>query len=164
MSNIHLPYLGTINLNSTEDDLYLKADFEGKEITIDIHPAETGLDEAAVLLLEKTLNNLPEMTKIAWEAIQKSFLEKGDAFEYCKFISGALEPKELENYLIKADKTLSIEEQMFSIIELKRTGFYLQKSNFQAIFDYNYDRTQLSYYIVTYLNHKNEVTNVTMES
>jgi hypothetical protein len=122
---INVPFFNELNSDSLKDYYEVDIDVEQNKVQIDVNFDETSIAYSDLLILKSYLDDLPVVIEIAKNGIFKDFNKGVDVKEFLNFHIDELDKNELDSLLKNADKSISIERQLLSVIKLRRIGFYL---------------------------------------
>lgn len=155
-----LLYFGDIDINSLEDYYETEIEFQGHEVSIDLNLDDEYLDTWA----EDYSSFIPNIEKYHQDikAMIKGYShEKGLVKEFFTYHMEET-AEEMAELIEKTDASLSHEDRMVSLLELRRIGFYFTEDNF-ATWDFTFgDFSDQIYVVIT--NKKGEVIDTTWES
>jgi hypothetical protein len=164
MKNHLLPYFSEIDLNSEEDYYKVDIDFEDHNIQLDINIESTPTSIAKLEIVKSIIENLAIYNDKSKKAITTDFKKGGDVRDYIEHHIEDIDNDELEAILKDHDKSLPVDEQLLSLMHLKRIGFYLDDEEQYAIFDYTIGREITQYVIVVKFDNNGNIEYLTMES
>ena len=163
MSNI-LPYFEDLDLTDLEDYYEAEMPFGNDEIDLDLNFEATEIEEDKLVKVKTFLDEIKAVVKVAEQGIRDDFATGTDVKEFIAFHIDEVEKHELDKLVMKADKKLSIEEQLLSVLKIRRIGFYPEEDEIFAILDFTLDEDLSDYLLVVNMNSKREVEYITMES
>jgi hypothetical protein len=161
---IDLPFFNELNSDSLTDYYEATIDFEQATIQLDINFDETTIDPDKLLTVMNYLDELQAIIGIAKKGIFNDFENGEDVKEFLTFHIEELDKSDLDSLLKHADKTLSLEQQILSILKLRRIGFYPDDDDEFAILDFVLDKEISQYILVVKINDSKTVDHITMES
>lgn len=159
-----LKYFNEIDLQNLTDYYEVDIDFKGNPLQLDINFEETKINESDLDYLKTILADLDGTLLKVNDFIQNDYKSGEDVQEFLTFHLEEFDNNELESLLSDSDKSLTKEEQLLSIIKLKRIGFYPEDNDEYAIFDFVTDEEVSQYLLVVKVNSKGELDHITMES
>ena len=161
---INLPFFNELNSDSLNDYYEDKINLEHKKIQIDLNFEKTTIEPDKLLMLKDYLDNLLAIIDIAKEGIYNDFKNGEDVKDYLTFHKKALSKDELIDLLQDADKNLSIEQQILSILKLRRIGFYPYEDESFAVLDFILGEEISQYILVVTMTNNKTIDYITMES
>ncbi|WCT09830.1 DUF2004 domain-containing protein [Mucilaginibacter jinjuensis] len=162
---VNLPFFNEIDSDSLTDYYEVDIDFEQRSIELDINFNEESIEPAKLLILKSYLDDLPGIINVAQTEIDNDFKNGEDVKEFLDFHTEELDKDELENLLKDADKNLSVEQQILSVLKLRRIGFYPdEEDELFAVLDFIIDEDISQYILVVKMNSDKAVDHITMES
>ena len=161
---IDLPFFHELNSDSLTDYYEATIDFEQATIQLDINFDETTIDPDKLLTVKNYLDELQAIIGIAKNGIFNDFENGEDVKEFLTFHIEELDQSDLDSLLTHADKTLSLEQQILSILKLRRIGFYPDADDEFAILDFVLDEEISQYILVVKINDHKTIDHITMES
>lgn len=159
-----LKYFNEIDLQNLTDYYEVDIDFKGNSVQLDINFQETKINESNLDYLKNILDDLDGILLKVNDFIKNDYKSGEDVKEFLAFHIEELDNDELESLLSDSDKSLSREEQLLSIIKLKRIGFYPEDNDEYVIFDFVTDEEVSQYLLVVKVNSKGQLDHITMES
>ncbi|BCY28783.1 DUF2004 domain-containing protein [Flavobacterium okayamense] len=159
-----LKYFNEIDLQNLTDYYEVDIDFKGNSVQLDINFQETKINESNLDYLKSILDDLDGILLKVNDFIKNDYKSGEDVKEFLAFHIEELDNDELESLLSDSDKSLSREEQLLSIIKLKRIGFYPEDNDEYVIFDFVTDEEVSQYLLVVKVNSKGQLDHITMES
>lgn len=159
-----LKYFNEIDLQNLTDYYEVDIDFNGNSVQLDINFQETKINESNLDYLKSILDDLDGILLQINDFIKKDYKSGEDVKEFLAFHMEELDNDELESLLSDSDKSTSREEQLLSIIKLKRIGFYPEDNDEYVIFDFVTDEEVSQYLLVVKVNNKGQLDHITMES
>jgi hypothetical protein len=159
-----LKYFNEIDLQNLTDYYEVDIDFKGNSVQLDINFQETKINESNLDYLKSILDDLDGILLKINDFIKNDYKSGEDVKEFLAFHIEELDNDELESLLSVSDKSLSREEQLLSIIKLKRIGFYPEDNDEYVIFDFVTDEEVSQYLLVVKVNSKGQLDHITMES
>lgn len=161
---INLPFFNELDSDNLTDYYEVDVDIEQNKVQLDVNFEEKTINPDKLLILKSYLDSPQAIINIAKEAIINNFANGEDVKEFLTFHIDELNQNDLGNLLKQADKTLSLEEQILSVLKLRRIGFYPYDNDEFAILDFVLDEEISQYILVVKLNNNKTVDNITMES
>jgi hypothetical protein len=161
---IDLPFFHELNSDSLTDYYEATIDFEQATIQLDINFDGTTIDPDKLLTVKNYLDDLQAIIGIAKKGIFNDFENGEDVKEFLTFHIEELDQSDLDSLLTHADKTLSLEQQILSILKLRRIGFYPDADDEFAILDFVLDEEISQYILVVKINDHKTIDHITMES
>lgn len=161
---INLPYFNELDSDNLTDYYEVNVEIEHDNVQLDINFDETTINPDKLLILKSYLDAPQAIIDIAKKEIINDFANGEDVNEFLTFHIEELDQSDLDNLLKHADKTLSLEEQILSILKLRRIGFYPYEDDEFAILDFVLDENISQYILVVKMNNTKTVDNITMES
>lgn len=161
---INLPFFNELDSDNLTDYYEVDVDIEQNKVQLDVNFEEKTINPDKLLILKSYLDSPQAIINIAKEAIINNFANGEDVKEFLTFHIEELEQSDLDNLLRDTDKTLSLEEQILSVLKLRRIGFYPYDNDEFAILDFVLDEEISQYILVVKLNNNKTVDNITMES
>ena len=142
-------------------------------IQFDIHFQNA--KEAQMETVKTFLDNLSEKAKMAMAAIKDDYsgAQKGEypnqSKDYIDHHADVFEAADLEILLKNTDKTLSVHDQLFSLVHLHRVGFYVGfavSAPVLVVLDHKISANGVTtdYLIVVSMDELGEVKSIDMES
>ncbi len=159
-----LKYFNEIDLQNLTDYYEVDIDFKGMPLQLDLNFEDTNIEEANLDYVKSILADLDGTLLKVNDFIQNDYKSGEDVQEFLTFHLEELDNDELESLLSDSDKSLTKDEQLLSIIKLKRIGFYPEDNDEYAIFDFVTDEEISQYLLVVKVNSKGELDHITMES
>lgn len=159
-----LKYFNEIDLQNLTDYYEVDIDFKGMPLQLDLNFGDTNIEEINLDYVKSILADLDRTLLKVNDFIQNDYKSGEDIQEFLTFHLEELDNDELESLLSDSDKSLTKEEQLLSIIKLKRIGFYHEDNDEYAIFDFVTDEEISQYLLVIKVNSKGELDHITMES
>lgn len=136
MSIYHSSTFGKINLDQLKDCYETEVEVGGKIISLDLNFTTVKTTAPLVQVIDDFLAELPQYVRKARQAIEEDFHNSGETREHIEFHLEEVED-EIGALIENADQTLTKEEQVLSIMYLKRIGFYPEtEDKVLAIFDH----------------------------
>lgn len=160
---LDFPYFGQLDSTNLEDYYDLQVEHEQHKFQIDLNFEETSIADEQFFALKNYLSDIDEAISAAKKAIAEDFADGEEVNEYLAFHLEECEPDELEPLLVNADKNLSTEAQLVSILKIKRIGIYPNDDNY-AVLDFTIDEDVTQYILVVNLDAENALNYITMES
>ncbi|MES2276329.1 MAG: DUF2004 domain-containing protein [Bacteroidota bacterium] len=161
---INLPFFNELDSDNLTDYYEVDVDIEQNKVQLDVNFEEKTINPDKLLILKSYLDSPQAIINIAKEAIINNFANGEDVKEFLTFHIEELDQNDLGNLLKQADNTLSLEEQILSVLKLRRIGFYPYDNDEFAILDFVLDEGISQYILVVKLNNNKIVDNITMES
>ncbi|HMG07129.1 MAG TPA: DUF2004 domain-containing protein [Mucilaginibacter sp.] len=161
---IKLPFFNELDSESLTDYYEVDIDIEQDKVQLDINFDETNIDPAKLDTLKKYLDEPQAIINIAKKEIFNDFENGEDVKEFLTYHIEELDQSELDNLLNHADKTLSLEQQILSILKLRRIGFYPDDDDIFAVLDFVLSEDISQYILVVKMNDSKTVDHITMES
>lgn len=161
---INLPFFNELDFDNLTDYYEVDVDIEQNKVQLDVNFEEKTINPDKLLILKSYLDSPQAIINIAKEAIINDFANGEDVKEFLTFHIEELDQNDLGNLLKQADNTLSLEEQILSVLKLRRIGFYPYDDDEFAILDFVLDEDISQYILVVKMNNNKTVDNITMES
>jgi hypothetical protein len=160
----NLPFFNELDSDLLTDYYEVDVDIEQNKIQLDINFDETTIDADKLLVVKSYLDDPQTIIDIAKKEILNDFTNGEDVEEFLSFHIEELDQNDLDNLLEFADKDLSLEEQILSVLKLRRIGFYPDYDDEFAVLDFVLDKDISQYILVVKMNDSKAVDNITMES
>ena len=161
---INLPFFNELDSDNLTDYYEVDVDIEQNKIQLDINFEETTIDPDKLFILKSYLDEPQFVINIAKKEIINDFANGEDVKEFLTFHIEELDQSDLDNLLKDTDKNLSLEEQILSMLRLRRIGFYPYEDDEFAILDFVLNEDISQYILVVKMNTNKTVDNITMES
>jgi hypothetical protein len=161
---INLPFFNELDSDNLKDYYEVDVVIAHNTIQLDLNFDETSINPDKLLILKSYLDAPQAIINIAKKGILNDYENGEDVKEFLTFHSEELDQSDLNNLLKHADKSLSLEEQLLSILKLRRIGFYPYEDDEFAILDFVLDEDVSQYILVVKMNNTKTVDNITMES
>ncbi len=161
---INLPYFNELDSDNLSDYYEVDVDIEQNKIQLDINFEETTISHDKLFVLKSYLEAPQAIINIAKEEIINDYSNGENVQEFLIFHIEELDQSDLDSLLKHTDKTLSLEEQILSVLKLKRIGFYPYEDDEFAILDFVLDENISQYILVVKMNNTKNVDHITMES
>ena len=161
---LEIPYFGQIDTKLLNRSYRLSTEVKGQLISLDINFKAGNIDESRIVLLAEFLNNIDHIIATSWNAIQYDFENGSEVSEFLNFHFDELDEDDLKILLRTTDKSLSVEQQMLSVTEIKRIGFYPEEKEIFAILDFKLDEDISQYILVVNMKDDKTINYITMES
>ena len=159
-----LPLFGEIRLNPTKD-YETTTDLNNQKVRLDLNFDSDEIKDSGILSgVKQILENLAEFDKKAKKEIASDFSKNGTVFEYIEHHLSELNETQIAELLKSSDKTLNDKQNLLAKIKLHRVGFYPEKENGIAIFDYTIGKEFTDYLIVVEINENGEIVDIRTES
>lgn len=158
-----LPYFEELNLTKLEDYYSIDTELEGRQIQIDLNFDHTFIEESRLLRVNAILEKLPEFVGKLNAFIREDLKTGNDVQEYLDFHLDELD-EELLSLLSKADQSLKKDQQLLSILKLRRIGFYPDEEETFTVSDFEIDQEISQYVLVVNTTEDQELHYITMES
>lgn len=158
-----LQYFGELNQNALEDYYSTKIEIDGHQIQMDLNFEDTSIVEDRLLKVNALLEKLPEFVAKLKGFIHDDFKSGTDVQEFLDFhieeVDEALAP-----LLSTADQSLKKNEQLLSVLSLRRIGFYPDEDDSFTVSDFETDPEISQYLLVVNTTIDQELHYITMES
>jgi hypothetical protein len=161
---ITLPFFGELDPLDLEDYYEIDTLLNENDVQIDLNFDESEIVADSLLIVKDYLENLPALVQLAKKSIDDDFKTGVDVAEFTSFHIEELDNDELEDLLENADKSLSKEEQILSVLKLIRVGFYPENEEEFVVFDFTIDEDISQYLLVVKMNNHKAIEEITMES
>jgi hypothetical protein len=161
---ISLPFFNELDSESLTDYYEVDIDIEQDKVQLDINFDETNIDPAKLSILKEYLDEPQAIINTAKKEIFNDFKNGEDVKDFLAYHIDEFDQSELDDLLNHADKTLSIEQQMLSVLTLRRIGFYPDNDDVFAVFDFVFSGDVSQYILVVNMNDSKTVDSITMES
>ena len=158
-----LRYFEELKPNELEDYYSTNIEFEDRQIEIDLNFSNTSIAESRLLKVNVILEKLPEFVGKLNGFIQDDFKNRNDVQEFLDFHLDEI-AEELVPLLLRADQSLKKDEQLLSILDLKRIGFYPDNDEIFTVSDFGLDEEISQYVLVVNTTQDQELHYITMES
>jgi len=158
-----LRYFEELKPNELEDYYSTNIEFEDRQIEIDLNFSNTSIAESRLLKVNVILEKLPEFVGKLNGFIQDDFKNGNDVQEFLDFHLDEI-AEELVPLLLRADQSLKKDEQLLSILDLKRIGFYPDNDEIFTVSDFGLDEEISQYVLVVNTTQDQELHYITMES
>lgn len=136
MDIYHSPTFGNINLDQLENCYEAEVELDGRVVSLDMNFTSVKTTTPLVRVVDDFLAELPQYVQKARQAMEEDFINDGQTKEHIEFHLDEIED-EIAVLIENANQTLTKEEQVLSVIYLKRVGFYPEnEDNVLAIFDH----------------------------
>ena len=162
--HLELPYFGPMNTNELDDRYSLQVKVKDQTVDIDINFKQKSIEQSRIACLNDFLKNIEGVIADSWSAIKHDFTNGSEVREFLNFHLEELDDQTLKALLSKADKLLTMEEQLLSVTKINRIGFYPDSKTSFAIVDFNLDFKISQYVLVVILNDNKTLNHITMES
>ncbi len=129
MNKINILHFGEMDLNELEDYYESQIDFKGQILNLDLN-LDDGIPPASWYEdYTNYINQLDSIHQNIRNSIKKYYPEEGMVKEFYTYHLEEVYD-DVEEELKNADKSLSREDQLLSILSLQRIGFYFDEQNF----------------------------------
>ncbi len=129
MNKINILHFGEMDLNELEDYYESQIDFKGQILNLDLN-LDDGIPSASWSEdYTNYINQLDSIHQNIRNSIKKYYPEEGMVKEFYTYHLEEVYD-DVEEELKNADKSLSREDQLLSILSLQRIGFYFDEQNF----------------------------------
>jgi hypothetical protein len=125
-----------LDLKNLTDYYKTTVEIDGRTVQLDLNIENRQIDEYYLTALIKYLNDITSIVDTARNAIDEDFSTGTEVLEFLTFHIEESDEDELEKMIDNTDPALSIEEQLMSLIHLKRIGFYPYSDEHFVIVDY----------------------------
>jgi len=160
----NLPFFENLNIKTLKDYYKIDIQYEGQVIRLDLNFNELSVDESRLSIVKNYLDSISDIIQLSKKAIQDDFESGEDVKDYLAFHSEEFDDDTLESLGISKDKDVSVEQQMLSIIKLRRIGFYPEDEDHFAVLDYTIGTHVTQYLLAVTINDRKELEYITMES
>jgi uncharacterized protein YbcC (UPF0753/DUF2309 family) len=161
---IHLPFFNEINADEITDYYEVDIEFEQRNIQLDLNFDETSIEPDRLLIVKSYLDDLSAIIDIAQKEIDNDFANGDEVQEFLNFHTTEMDQDELDDLLKNADKSLSVDQQILSVVQLKRIGFYPEEEDEFAILDFVLHEEVSQYILIVKMSDSKTVDHITMES
>jgi len=162
--NIKLPFFGELNSNSLKDYYELQTQLGGNTVQLDLNFSGAKIEDHKLLIVKDYLDEVSKIINIAEKELLNDYENGEEVLEYLSYHIEEIDKEELDGFLVNADKSLSLEKQLFSILKLRRIGFYPADENDFATLDFTLGEKVSQYLLVVKMNDRKSVEYITMES
>ena len=160
---INILYFGDIDTSAVQDYYKTTIDLDNRTIQLDLNFESTAI---AADKLHKLLSFLEEISGLL-TTVEKFIYANIDDEEvqfFLDFHKEELLKEELDFLLENADQNLSLSQQILSVTQLRRIGFYPEHDNYFAVFDFGVDENISQYLLVVNMNSDKTINHITVES
>ncbi|MFA4868256.1 MAG: DUF2004 domain-containing protein [Pedobacter sp.] len=158
-----LHYFEELKPNELEEYYSIDIEFEGSQIQIDLNFDNTSIAESRLLKVNAILEKLPEFVGKLNGFIQDDFKAGNNVQEFLDFHLDEVD-EELLPLLSKTDQSLKKDQQLLSILDLRRIGFYPDNDEIFTVSDFGLDEEISQYVLVVNTTQDQELHYITMES
>ncbi|RQO66105.1 hypothetical protein DBR43_28130 [Pedobacter sp. KBW06] len=159
-----LQYFGDLDQNALNDYYSIDIEIDGHQIGIDLNFQDTSIAEDRLLKVNAVLEKLPAFIGKLRGFIQEDFKNGTEVQEFLDFHLEEVAEEELAPLLSKADQSLKKDEQLLSVLSLRRIGFYPDEDDSFTVSDFETDPGISQYILVVNTTIDQELHYVTMES
>ncbi|WP_442590744.1 DUF2004 domain-containing protein [Pedobacter sp. AW31-3R] len=156
-------YFEELKPNELEEYYSIDIEFEGRQIKLDLNFDNTSIAESRLLTVNAILEKLPEFVGKLNGFIQDDFKTGNDVQEFLDFHLEEVD-EELVPLLSKTDQSLKKDQQLLSILDLRRIGFYPDNDEVFTVSDFGIDKEISQYVLVVNTTQDQEFHYITMES
>ena len=164
MNHYELPIFGKINLDQVEDYMVKDIMLDGRDISIDLNFDNLKVKESLVTPLVDFIDKLHVHMDAALLKIREDFIAGGEVLEYIEHHTEEVEADEMDALLKNADKNLSKEKQLLSVLHLKRIGLYPDSDSNFSTYDFTLGQDFTNYLIVVNMDKDGTIREIVMES
>lgn len=158
-----LPCFEELKPNELKDYYSTDMEIEGRQIQVDLNFSNTSIAESRLLKVNEILEKLPEFISKLSSFIQEDYKIGEDVQEFLDFHLDEID-EELASLLSKTDQSLKKDEQLLSILTLRRIGFYPDNDETFAVADFEIDQDISQYILVVNTTKDQELHYIIMES
>lgn len=159
-----LQYFGELDPNLLKDYYATEIEIDGHQIKIDLNFQDTSIAEDRLLKVNAVLEKLPVFIGKLKDFIHDDFKNGTDVQEFLDFHIEEVGEEELAALLSKADQSLKKDEQLLSVLSLRRIGFYPDEDDSFTVSDFETDPEISQYLLVVNTTIDQELHYITMES
>lgn len=145
---IKLPFFNELNSDSLTDYYEVNIDIKQNKIQLDINFNETIINADRLITLKGYLDAPQAIIDIAKKEIFNDYENGEDVKEFLTFHIEELDQSDLDSLLKHADKSLSLEQQILSVLKLRRIGFYPEDKDEFAVLDFTLNEEISQYLLV----------------
>lgn len=161
---INIPYFNEIDSDDLNDYYCTTIVLDSREVELDLNFKNTVISTDKLSAISTFLNNIPDIVSTATNSIYTDLDNDDEVRFFVDAHMEELDENDIARLLKDADKSLSIERQILSVIHLKRIGFYPEKDDYFAVLDFGFDTNISQYLIVVIMNNDRTVNHITVES
>lgn len=158
-----LQYFGELDQNALEDYYSTDIEINGHQIKMDLNFEDTSIAEDRLLKVNALLEKLPEFVAKLRGFIHDDFKSGTDVREFLDFHIEEVD-EALATLLLTADQSLKKDEQLLSVLSLRRIGFYPDEDEAFTVSDFETDPEISQYLLVVNTTIDQELHYITMES
>lgn len=158
-----LQYFGELDQNALEDYYSTDIEINGHQIKMDLNFEDTSIAEDRLLKVNALLEKLPEFVAKLGGFIHDDFKSGTDVREFLDFHIEEVD-EALATLLLTADQSLKKDEQLLSVLSLRRIGFYPDEDEAFTVSDFETDPEISQYLLVVNTTIDQELHYITMES
>lgn len=158
-----LSYFGELDADALEEFYEINTEVEGRQIAIELNFDDGFIAEDRLLKVNRTLENLPAFVAKLKGFIHDDFKTGEDVQEFLDFHFDEL-GEDLDPLLSTTDQSLEKDEQLLSVVKLRRIGFYPEEDEGFIIADFGIDEELSQYLLVVYATAEQELNYIAMES
>lgn len=160
---INIPYFGDIDPSTIQDYYETTIVLDNRTIKLDLNFKGTTIEADNIYKLHGFLEEISILLTTVKEFIYAN-RDDGEVQFFIDFHKEELIGEELDFILENADKSLSTSQQILSVTQLRRIGFYPEQDNYFAIFDFGVDENISQYLLVVIMNSDKTINHVAIES
>jgi hypothetical protein len=136
----------------------------GRTVELDINFENSTIEGAKLDIIEAFIADLPALERLGKAVIRQDYTSGDTVKEYIKHHFEELPENDVKELLKASDPGLPKEEQMLSLLKLKRAGFYPDNEDNFVTLDFTINEELTQYLVVVELTSRGELSYVTMES
>lgn len=158
-----LKYFEEIDPNALGDYYNTSINLDGHHIDLDLNFNNTSIEETRLIKVSLILEKLSAFIDQLKAYIRNDYTTGTEVQEYLDFHLEEVD-EELTALLLKADQSFKKEEQLLSILKLKRIGFYPEDDESFCVSDFEIDPEISQYLLVVNTTADQELNYISMES
>lgn len=158
-----LKYFEEIDPNALEDYYSTDIDLDGHDLQLDLNFDNASIDESRLVRVGIILDHVLAFIGKLKAYIRTDYTTGTEVKEYLDFHLDEVD-EEMTALLLKADQSLNKQEQLLSILKLKRIGFYPEDDDSFCVSDFEIDPEISQYLLVVNTTIDQELNYITMES
>lgn len=164
MHAFKLPIFRELDLDELDNWYDAEVEVEGSKVSMDMNFDETTAEESQVLPVKTFLEQLSELNQTLRQTISADFQTGNTTKDFLGRVEEFADKQKLDSLLATADASLSKEEQLLSLLRLKRVGFFPEDAERFAMFDYTIGYEVTDFLLAFTLNAQTAVVELTVEN
>ncbi|WP_315815064.1 DUF2004 domain-containing protein [Paraflavitalea speifideaquila] len=166
MITVNIPYFAPIAINCLDEEYPGELELRGEQVRLDLNFERDWIAAQKLEPVRKMVGRLVSMDQKSMVCLHKDYMDKDSTIVryYLQYLLENVWRPTLQKRVDFLSPTISPMDQLFQLFRLERVGFYPEKEEWMAVFDYFIDARYSESVIAMHYSHEGKLIEILMHN